>query len=146
MASKIKNIDPKIISLFYPEVCFHPKKNSMVSRKNQTLPSKCWGWSNLVLALIINYKFTREDNIVQALLGNAPWQDYTLYCWHLKNNPVVRAPATETSFFKQDWLKKLSVPHSTYPFKIYPDFCLGWIWAATPATIHTLLEQVKQSQ
>ena len=26
MASKIKNIDPKIISLFYPKDGFHPKK------------------------------------------------------------------------------------------------------------------------
>ena len=37
MASKMKNIDHQKTSLFYQEDGFHPKKNFMVSRRNQTL-------------------------------------------------------------------------------------------------------------
>ena len=80
-----------------------------------------------------------------ALSGTVPWQGDTLYCYRMRYLPVLRAPAPETSFFRQDWNKKFFMSHSTYPFLTYPDFCLGWIWAATPATLHTLLEQVIHS-
>ena len=85
--------------------------------------------------------------MVAALSGTVPWQEDTLYCYFIKNMRVVRPPVPETSLFRQDWKAdwKAFMPHSTYPFLTYPDFCLGWIWAAKPATLNTLLEQVRHT-
>ena len=37
---------------------------------------------------------------------------------------------------------KFYVSYSTYPYMAYPDYCLGWIVAATLPTIETLLQEV----
>ena len=37
---------------------------------------------------------------------------------------------------------KFYVSYSTYPYMAYPDYCLGWIVAATVPTIETLLQEV----
>ena len=51
MASKMKNIYHNKTSLFYPEDVFHPKKNFMVSQRNQTL-------SNLIFFFFFGGKFS----------------------------------------------------------------------------------------
>ena len=46
--------------------------------------------------------------------------------------------------FRRPWGQhsKFYVSYSTYPFMAYPDYCLGWIVAATLPTIETLLQEV----
>lgn len=117
-----------------------------VKESYRTLPRKTLGGFRFVLNKLPHYDLVLKldddleissDALASALAEHLPWQPSTLYCYQLKNITPLRRPWGQHS--------KFYVSYSTYPYMAYPDYCLGWIIAATLPTIETLLQEVPSS-
>ena len=70
------------------------------------------------------------------MISKFPLSDQSLYCYPLKNAHPWRRRFGPFGLFGKD---NMVVSHELWPADKYPDYCLGWVYALTPALANKLV-------